>query len=264
MRSNNAVALLPFNIFEFTLLAEVIATEADLDLGPFRVDAMSMHLYSRDEKRARQILEESGPSEGQMPRIPPRSQPLEQINLLARLEADLRHEQQGLAEESPEKVRARGEGLDGYWQPFFDVLLVGALAKAGRSELAKEVADHLPAHFAQLIRTDLEKRVAAEDKGEEPDGDLRLFRSPAPGENVAAALRDQSIDVEHLHALLDEIELAQNLRLGHHEADIVLRALEEEKVDIAARSEDGGAANDFRGLDREDVLRVIRKLGLGE
>ncbi len=34
MRSNNALILLPYNAFEFTLFAEIIATEAGVKLGP--------------------------------------------------------------------------------------------------------------------------------------------------------------------------------------------------------------------------------------
>lgn len=52
MRSNNAWHLLPYNIFEFTLLGEVIASEVNLELGTYHHFAVSMHLYSRNLEQA--------------------------------------------------------------------------------------------------------------------------------------------------------------------------------------------------------------------
>jgi thymidylate synthase len=45
MRSNNAFLLLPYNIFEFSLLAEVVAAELEIPLGTLTHHAISMHVY---------------------------------------------------------------------------------------------------------------------------------------------------------------------------------------------------------------------------
>ncbi len=266
MRSNNAVALMPFNIFEFTLLAEVIAVEAGLDLGPFRVDAMSMHIYDWDEDRVRQILASPAGTGVDMPPIPAGSNALKQLDLLARQETDLRHQLHALANESLEQALARGEGLDGYWRPFFEVLLAQALGKTKHRDLAREVADQLPDFFSHQVAAELEERFGSTESGEPAPAAIaeptRLFPISKPGEEVARAYRGDGIDVDHLHALLDEIERSENIRLSHKQADEVARAIEEERVDVAARSEGEGDAQDFKAVDRTDILRAIRRLGL--
>src|SRR5207302_676113 len=57
MRSNNAVQLLPFNVFEFSLLAEVVACELGVPLGPLVYQAASMHVYDESLARAREIID---------------------------------------------------------------------------------------------------------------------------------------------------------------------------------------------------------------
>jgi len=264
MRSNNAVALMPFNIFEFTLLAEVIAVEAELELGPFRVDAMSMHIYDWDEERVRQILASPIGTGVEMPPIPAGSNALEQLDLLAQREAELRHQLHTLADESLKQVLARGEGLDSYWRPFFEILLTQALGKAKRLDLAREVAGQLPDYFSYQVAAELEERfgsVEPEGSGPAAIAEPTLFPISKPGEEVAHAFRDNGIDTDHLHTLLDEIEQSEGIRLSHQQADEVARAIAEKKVDIAARSEGEGDAEDFKAVDRTDVLRAIRRLG---
>jgi thymidylate synthase len=265
MRSNNAVALMPFNIFEFTLLAEIVAIEAGLDLGPFRIDAMSMHAYDRDRDRVTEILASPSGGEFQMPPIPATSDPLGQLDVLAKREAELRHQLHTLAGESLEQALARGEGLNSYWRPFFEVLLAHALAKADQRDRAREVAGQLPEYFSQQVTAELEKRFGSSDV----EGPARLsvpeqtqlLPISNPGEEVARALHGNSIDVDHLHMLLDEIEQSESIRLSHTQGDEVAQALEAETVDVAARSEGEGGAEDFKAIDRSDVLRAIRNLG---
>lgn len=265
MRSNNAVALMPFNIFEFTLLAEIVAIEAGLDIGPFRIDAMSMHAYDRDGVRINEILASPFGGELQMPPIPANSDPLSQLDALAKREAELRHELHTLAGESLEQAMSRGEGLDSYWRPFFDVLLAHALAKADRRDSARAVADQLPDYFSLQVTAELEKKFEPSDiEGPAPlavPEQTQLLPISNPGEEVARAFRGNSIDVDHLHALLDEIEQSERIRLTHTQADEVAQALEAESIDVAARSEGKGDAEDFKAIDRGDVLRTIRNLG---
>ena len=48
MRSNNAWRLLPYNIFEFSLLAEVVADRIGIDFGTYTHHCLSLHLYESD------------------------------------------------------------------------------------------------------------------------------------------------------------------------------------------------------------------------
>lgn len=66
MRSNNVWTLLPYNIFEFTLLAEFMAADLGVALGTYHHHAVSMHLYANnlDEAAVRSYLDravEMGP-----------------------------------------------------------------------------------------------------------------------------------------------------------------------------------------------------------
>jgi hypothetical protein len=257
MRSNNAVALLPFNMFEFTLLAEVVAVEADLELGPFRLEGMSMHLYEAEVERAREILA-APPGETEMPPIEPGSKPLDQLNQVSQLEAALRHEQAALAQESTREALDRGKSLDPYWRPFFNVLLVHALERAGQLGIAYEVVAELPNYFSKRLETELDQRAAAAGMTAKD----RLFPSPRPGAGIADAVSRRSVDTQHLDTLLNEIETSEGIRLDQRQMEQVRQALEEEPLDLAARSSRGGEAGDHEAIDRTQVLTVIRRLRL--
>lgn len=58
MRSNNAKFLFPYNIFEFSLLSDVIANEIGVELGSIHFQAVSMHLYKADFEKAKELINE--------------------------------------------------------------------------------------------------------------------------------------------------------------------------------------------------------------
>ncbi len=157
MRSNNAFLLLPYNMFEFSLLGEMIAVTLGVKLGPYVHFAASMHIFDDQSIRAREAISaydlslrshvcQSMPA---MPRIPA---PFEQANDLARLEAQLRQEYALVA---PKDLLSRGERLHEYWRAFYNVLLIDALCHGGKLETAKDIARHLPDYF----RTPMEKQL---------------------------------------------------------------------------------------------------------
>jgi thymidylate synthase len=157
MRSNNAFLLLPYNIFEFSLLGEMIAATLGLTPGPYIHFAASMHVYLDqiervDEAIAEKIISSQKYSRLVMPAMPGTPDPFEQGEILARLEAQLRHE---YALERPEELRRRGEVLHEYWQAFYHVLLSFALSKAGKMREAKEIAGILPAYFRESVERTL-------------------------------------------------------------------------------------------------------------
>jgi thymidylate synthase len=156
MRSNNAFLLLPYNIFEFSLLGEMIAATLGVKLSLYVHTAGSMHVYNNERERAYEaIANVSLPSEERarrvMPPMPGDPNPFEQGEDLARLEAQLRHE---YALQPPKELRKRGEKLHEYWRVFYDVLLSHALYRAGQVCEAKDVAGSLPEYFrASVERT---------------------------------------------------------------------------------------------------------------
>jgi thymidylate synthase len=60
MRSNDVIWGLPYDMFLFTFLQEMMAVELGVDVGRYHHFAASLHLYEKHRSRAVQIL--SGPA----------------------------------------------------------------------------------------------------------------------------------------------------------------------------------------------------------
>jgi thymidylate synthase len=138
MRSNNAFILLPYNIFEFSLLAEVVAAEVQVSMGALTHTAISMHLYERDVAKAREVIEgfrqDSSTRGSNIPEIPLGSAPLQQIRQLVILEAELRHESEGVTGTNIEEWIARGEEqLNNYWSQYYYLLLLYIVSQKSNS-----------------------------------------------------------------------------------------------------------------------------------
>jgi hypothetical protein len=67
MRSNDAVWGLPYDVFLFTMLQELLASQLGVELGNYYHFAASMHLYERHFDLARKIAEHDFASSFEMP-----------------------------------------------------------------------------------------------------------------------------------------------------------------------------------------------------
>jgi thymidylate synthase len=69
MRSNDVIWGVPYDVFLFTTLQELMATELGLEVGAYHHYAASMHIYERHFKLARQLADLSNDAfdEGGMP-----------------------------------------------------------------------------------------------------------------------------------------------------------------------------------------------------
>jgi hypothetical protein len=262
MRSNNAIALLPFNLFEFTLLAEVVAVESGLALGPFRLDAMSMHLFSSDRERAADAIAAGTEPPRAMPPMPADPAPLDQLNLLARLEAKLRHEGNLLAESSAAELVGRAEPLDPYWRPFLLALTAHAAARAGNHAAARGLVPELPRWCAAGVATALDRMGPSQ-----PTSQLALEGTPPrPAELVSEALRasgTRAADEDHIHTLLDEIEAAEGIEVTRVQARLVIADLLRGTVAGAARSDrQGGGPRDRVRFSLDEVRAALRARGV--
>jgi len=154
MRSNNAFLLLPYNIFEFSLLGEMIARTLGIKLGPYMHISASMHVYDDESDRAYEAITVHDSTGEQsrllMPPMPSVPAPFEQAEELAYLEALLRHD---YALYDPEELHARSKNLHEYWQAFYEVLLVHALCRAGRITQARDIAGQLPGYFRESMES---------------------------------------------------------------------------------------------------------------
>ncbi|WP_165772208.1 thymidylate synthase [Niveispirillum lacus] len=129
MRSNNACALLPFNLFEFSLLAEVVAVEAGLELGPITYFAGSMHLYESDIERAKGLLAESVDTPFAMEQMPCDKSPLKALKRLAQADVKLREASTSLNITMVNEIIADVENDFGpYWSLFAKILACGVAA----------------------------------------------------------------------------------------------------------------------------------------
>jgi thymidylate synthase/nicotinamide riboside kinase len=126
MRSNNAFSLLPFNIFEFSLLGEAVAAEIGLKLGAMSYYALSMHVYARDYANAHDIVAANSPAQTtSVPIMPSNPSPLAQIRELVKIEAEVRHAAAGFSVQNFESkwLPFADSRLDPYWRQFYYVLL---------------------------------------------------------------------------------------------------------------------------------------------
>jgi len=110
MRSNDAIWGLPYDVFLFTMLQELLACELGLALGLYFHVTGSLHLYGRHFKLAERILEDKSEFYFEMP---PMQAHLE-VPLFLRLESALRVFG-GVAEEELQAVQP-------YWRDLLGVL----------------------------------------------------------------------------------------------------------------------------------------------
>ncbi len=244
MRSNNAFALLPFNLFEFSLLAEVVAVEAELDYGPVTYFAGSMHLYDSDADRARELLATSTDVSPTMVPMPRDISPLGELTRLAQFEADLRHGSASLSARSAQEWLDRAaRDFSPYWAQFAFVLVCGVAAKVDRRTF--DIARN-------YVRSDLRPflpPLATTAKAAAPAGLGDLFdRGATPP--VVVPLHRTAV-MQRFAALAEAHETATGGRLG---AGTLLRAQGIVAERLAARGE-------VEALTQEVFLQALKDAG---
>jgi hypothetical protein len=136
MRSNNAFRILPFNLFEFSMLQEMVASELELPLGTYTHWASSMHVY--DNEREMPLTRDIGESDIcksiEMPNMP-LGNAMQQANNLAQLEAKLRHA--GTCDELDNVLTdaVTTIPLENYWLELLGVLYCWNAAKRGYDDV---------------------------------------------------------------------------------------------------------------------------------
>lgn len=178
MRSNNALSLLPLNIFEFSMLAEVVAVEAGLELGEITWFVGSMHLFESDVKKAKDILDIPLMPVAAMPPMPRAEdhRPLAQLTKLGILEAKMRHDSRAIDHRSiGEWIDSFCDELSPYWAQM-GLLLLSNVAKSRSSDTLRQVKDRLD----ELYRVLAPSRVTS-TRIDLPDEDKTpLFRVSGP------------------------------------------------------------------------------------
>jgi thymidylate synthase len=138
MRSNNALRLLPYNLFEFTMLAELVAVELGVEPGPYWHSVLSLHVFDEDADAAGSLNEDSGTSTAAMSPMPG-PHPLAEAARLVEHERELRL---AFATRSwdalPSLADCAAEELHPYWFGLYSVL---ALFCSNRARGSEEVLD---------------------------------------------------------------------------------------------------------------------------
>ncbi len=253
MRSNNAATLLPFNMFELSLLSEVVAVEAGLVPGQLSYTAGSMHLYDRDRDRLLTNLPSAGACRSQpMVAMPSDPAPLEQIRALALFEAELRHGSGGIGVDNVgEWIGRVQEVLHPYWQQLAYMLLASVVERGSQRAVLDRVKDVLLPEWSDLITW----RVAqARADVAPPAGDL--FAPPRAAAEASSNVLP--ITRTRLAARFNEIAVEREGRTGERLAAATLLGLQGRFFDrIAARGADDvvtveefeGALDEFRRGD---------------
>jgi len=278
MRSNNAYLLMPFNIFEFSMLAEIVAASVGVELGPYVHSVASMHIYERDWERSQKVVElyrSKGASWQRrvMPSMPQSPKPLEQAYELAKLEARLRNEQGLLKNEDVDSLMERGSSLDDYWRAFYRVLLTYTLERVLRPNMADAVANLLPPYFRASVESWLEyqRREKAKDQKHKAQMQLDLGLELPPSQSVdlssiqgafAPDLKEDRLQMSLLEQLCHEIQQSSGTVISLDEFRALRkRFVTQAPLAIAARSNPGEAtAQDRLRLSREEVAQVLDEL----
>ena len=136
MRSNNAWQLLPYNIFEFSLLAEVVADRIGIDFGTYTHHSLSLHLYEKDYQYAEDwldIVQRSGRfdiSTVEMDPISARHDVQSKVESLLKLEGSIRGDYPRYNNSTIGKYRGPIENLGPTFSDIARLLLIKSAEKA--------------------------------------------------------------------------------------------------------------------------------------
>jgi thymidylate synthase len=138
MRSNDAIWGLPYDIFLFTMLQELLACELNLELGVYSHSVTSIHLYERHFGLAQKIVEGGEAAFFEMPPMKKHRQ----LEVFLKLEAELR------AGKSVNGSEVKF--LDAYWRDLLSVLeWYGLVKDAGGYSNVRDVGNDSP--YAKLL-----------------------------------------------------------------------------------------------------------------
>ncbi len=149
-RSENALTLLPYNLFEFTMLQDLIASELKIPVGCFVQTVTSLHYYLEDHDRLEKNLLDMETRSNPLPMAPIPSHSLKQVALLRRLEEELRLDH---------RKTSAWDALSDYWQDIGDVLSFVVFNKQDDHAQALSVIEHSP--WKELILQNTRQQVAS-------------------------------------------------------------------------------------------------------
>ena len=128
MRSNDVILGLPYDVFLFTMLQEMMAVELNLDIGPYHHFVGSLHIYDSNLPSSREIV-------AARPSI---SQPMPRMLTTTDIGEFLRGEQQT---RDPTAIEFSHRTADKYWNQLLDVLRYCNATRLGKPLDPKSIID---------------------------------------------------------------------------------------------------------------------------
>ncbi|MFE1748019.1 thymidylate synthase [Coleofasciculus sp. H7-2] len=155
MRSQSAAMVLPYDIYSFTFLQEVLAVELGAELGTYHHVCGSLHYYLDEEALVKRIITEedllTSDPYNLLPAMPRETSPLKMVSKLMAMEEELRTQIQ-----SGRKVsRSQLSGIPEYWQDLLLILVIRLSEKAGME--IQEYLDFLPEYFSTHLESSASK-----------------------------------------------------------------------------------------------------------
>lgn len=161
MRSNAAWRLLPYNVFEFTLLGELVSVLAGVPLGEYTHIALSLHLYRDTEQKLAQAAAawECTDLPAPMPAMPPTS--WNDVKQMLGWESDVRYAAAGInVTNFRDYLRRCEDQCAPYWVQLCLPLLAYALLRNNKIDAAMTVLERIDAPLrAALIGHHMMKRL---------------------------------------------------------------------------------------------------------
>jgi thymidylate synthase len=156
MRSNDSIWGLPYDVFLFTMLQELLAIELGTELGLYHHFVGSLHLYRRHFELARRIIACPSRLDYEMPPMEAHIELPSFLKLEERIRAKI-------------SIEGKTEGLHPYWRDLLDVLQWYSARKLNRA------AASLPGEcrYASLLNSTSPMRT----RNKHNEGDL--FAAPA-------------------------------------------------------------------------------------
>ena len=129
MRSQSAAAVMPYDVFLFSMIHEVAAHRLHTPMGRYHHYASSFHYYDDEFELVEQVCKsQSDDSVCQMPEMPPAGE--EVFEEVFFLEQEIRRRSE---DGTLDSLDLRSSSLATYWQHLLAVLLIYALRKDGRN-----------------------------------------------------------------------------------------------------------------------------------
>jgi thymidylate synthase len=150
MRANNAYSLFAYNFFEFSLLAEIIAAELGVEVGPLTHSAVSMHIYEEEIDRARAVVRASSSvADSHSIELPP--EPLAEVRKWIELEPLVRTLGDSGVNRLGHVLAQADQRLTGIWRDMFQVLVIHGLLASNEAHEAKSLIEKLGEPWRRYI-----------------------------------------------------------------------------------------------------------------